>query len=280
MRVHHEVQILAHGLRPIYTIRAVVEAGSRCRIQCRPRPLSDAARAAFDVEAAWKFFRDDALGMLYGFSNQLMGWLDTTTGNYPCVPPDYEYCLEPELVEVGFPLVTQKVPSAASVILDSLNKRVGNPPDETLLDFATVYMKSGMELKKNFTELVNIVEKDSWVYNRTRNGEQTIGPSWVCDVLVCMIWKKGGLFKNMFNLEDDEINCTEQTNLDVYGMTVFNSSFELPSACYSRGEPGRKYCQLTGDYEMHLDVNQWKPYRHYGENCPSLDPKYVRPAGC
>ena len=47
-------------------------------------------------------------------------------------------------------------------------------------------------------------------------------------------------------------------------MTVFNSSFELPRACYSRGEPGRKYCQLTGDYEMHLDVNQWKPYQHYG----------------
>ena len=60
---------------------------------------------------------------------------------------------------------------------------MGNPPDETLLDFATVYMKSGMELKKNFTELVNIVEQDSWVYNRTRNGEQTIGDRNVRNML-------------------------------------------------------------------------------------------------
>ena len=58
-------------------------------------------------------------------------------------------------------------------------------------------------------------------------------------------------------------------------MTVFNSSFELPSACYSRGEPGRKYCQLTGDYEMHLDVNQWKPYRHYGVNTFSCLKKVI-----
>jgi hypothetical protein len=64
--------------------------------------------------------------------------------------------------------------------------------------------------------IVTEVEQDSWVYNTTRNGKPYTGPSMVCCVFVCNMWKAGGLFEEIKN----EVNCAELTNSDVRGVAA------------------------------------------------------------
>jgi len=236
-------------------------------------PLREEMRSAFDANAAMDWFRKSAEGFLYGYYNMLMGWLDTENGNWPLLPPDYKRQLEPTLVETLFPFVVKKAPGAGIVFVQTMNKRV----NATGLDLASVWKKAKTDMNLSFTELITIVEDDSWHYNTTRNGKvvDNGGPAWVCCVFVCEIYKQSGLFRNKFGVEDDEINCAEFTNLDVYGLNIFNET--LPESC---DQPGRNLCQLTGDYEMHLPVNQFELTKHFAEKCPSQGPNYTRPLGC
>ncbi len=47
-----------------------------------------------------------------------------------------------------------------------------------------------------------IVEQDSWSYHTTKNGAPAVGPSMVCCVFVCRMWKAAGMFSSI----QDQIN--------------------------------------------------------------------------
>ena len=72
-------------------------------------PLSDESRANFNETAANAFI-DSMLGIDYGYQNMLMGWIDTLSANYPCLPPTYDQCLAPELLEVLFTNLERLIP--------------------------------------------------------------------------------------------------------------------------------------------------------------------------
>lgn len=55
------------------------------------------------------------LGIDYGYEVMLMGWIDTLKDNYPCLPPNYDLCLAPELVEVLLTTAARLVPVAGRV---------------------------------------------------------------------------------------------------------------------------------------------------------------------
>lgn len=55
------------------------------------------------------------------------------------------------------------------------------------------------------------MEQDGWMYNTTRYGKPAMGPSMVCCVFVCNMWKAGGVFSNI----DNDFQCAELTNWDV-----------------------------------------------------------------
>ncbi len=64
-------------------------------------PLSDESRAKFNETAANEFI-DSMLGIDYGYEAMLMGWIDSVKDNLPCLPPNFDYCLSPELLDVLF----------------------------------------------------------------------------------------------------------------------------------------------------------------------------------
>lgn len=101
-------------------------------------------------------------------------------------------------------------------------------------------------------------QEDSWLYNTTRFGEQTMGGSAVCCVFGCHIWKAGGLFDGL-----DDIQCTEQTNFDDYSLTMFDTTTPRPEAC-QQADPNNVVCQLEGKYTLHLNsYDTRKAYRYF-----------------
>lgn len=121
-----------------------------------------------------------------------------------------------------------------------------------------------------------MVEWDSYVYNTTRYGKPVKGPSMVCCVFVCNMWKAGGLFADL----DDEVQCAEQTNLDDYHLNMLNPTPQRPADCIA-ADPTNPLCQLTGDYTLVLnDYATITPYANMSESCASLPPKYYRAPGC
>ena len=56
----------------------------------------------------------------------LWGWVDTLKDNYPCLPPDYDRCLEWPFLEVGFALFDRYIPSISHLLWwEAFNLRVG-----------------------------------------------------------------------------------------------------------------------------------------------------------
>merc|ERR1711871_900366 len=74
-----------------------------------------------------------------------------------------------------------------------------------------------------------IPEMDEWMYNTTRWGQPVEGMSMVCDVFICAVYKAAGLFGS----DAEQIQCSEQTNWDVYSIALFDKNFSLPSQCTS-----------------------------------------------
>jgi len=221
-------------------------------------PLSAEARAAFDEEAAREFFAS-VEGFDYGFYNFLYGWIDEADGgNYPCLPPDYESnCLQWELLEVVFALIDRVVPSISDQLWNQAwNLRLGT----SNLGTAEIYQEAASRGLES-SEVPAMVELDTYVYNTTRYGEPAMGPSMVCCVFVCNVWKAAGLFDDI----DEEINCAELTDYDDYRLTLLS------------GES----VQLMGDYAVTLnDLGTRDVYEHYAEDCPTLPPDYVQPSDC
>ena len=98
----------------------------------------------------------------------------------------------------------------------------------------------------------------------------------VCCVFVCAVWKESGIFEEIGN----DVNCGEFVNEDVYMLNVFEDPEKRPEAC-KKADPDNPVCQLMGSHTLYLNSYNTRPMTaHMAENCPSLAPDYVRPAGC
>jgi hypothetical protein len=78
----------------------------------------------YDEQKATDFFRSIE-GVDYGYPVLLTGWLDTYKNNLPCLPPTFERCLDPHLLDILFTTV-EKVSESASIIWkQAMGKRAG-----------------------------------------------------------------------------------------------------------------------------------------------------------
>jgi len=227
-------------------------------------PLSPEAVQNFNVTAAVEWF-STVEGLPYGFNNMLFCWVDTETGNYPCLPPDWGTCLPPEVVEWLAGFVDRIDPQLADKMFNlALNKRLNNTQVLRVPD--VVYQASQLGL--SFQQLVMLPEQDSWVY--------PTGKQMVCDVFVCQTWKNAGLFGSL----SDEIQCTEFTNWDAYAMSFFDSNYVRPQECVN-SDPTSQFCQIMGNFQMSLPgYNTKTAYPEMADSCPSLNPQYYRPPNC
>jgi len=231
-------------------------------------PLTAQARANFNETAAQaKFYELE--GIPYGYHNFLFGWIDTPADNYPCMPPEFDLCLSPEAVNIASGLVDRLSKAIADKMYNqALTHRV-NKPWGTFNTTAQIYQYAYQQLNLTFEELVILPEQDSWIYSD--------GPSMVCDVFVCTIWKSAGLFGNLA----DDIQCTELTPRDVYSMNVLDTNpNNRPQICVET-DPQLPFCQLGGDYQLALPgFGTVQPYAEMNQNCPGQPPAYSRPSNC
>jgi hypothetical protein len=138
--------------------------------------------------------------------------------NFPCLPPDFSSnCLQWEVLEPFIALVDRKIPEIGDMIWNpGMAKRLGTDALRT----AELYYeadKQGMTP----TDVIQVVEQDSWRYNTTRWGEPYVGQAMVCCVFVCNTWKSAGVFGELA----DSVNCAEFTNWDDVGDSSFFDLF-------------------------------------------------------
>jgi hypothetical protein len=238
-------------------------------------PLSPEKAAAFNTTAALQFFYENQ-GFNYGYLNFLFGWIDTRTDNFPCLPPNYEYCLGEPLVEMIALLwdsLSGDVPN--NVFRQALNHRLG-------MTNLTVFqvMETGAKQGLTFPDIYIRPEQDAWYYHTVRYNESAIGRAMVCCVFVCNMWKEGGLFDSI----DREINCGEQTLWDIFSMQVFDAkkmNDGRPDVC-KQADPDNALCQLIGTHTFHAkpDFNTRPLYAKMGQKCSSITPDYIRAPGC
>ena len=139
-------------------------------------PLSAESKKTFDAKAAFEFWKEHE-GLNYGFGTLLVGWVDTTNDNFPCLPPypdaqgsEGSWCLTWDLVQVLFPLVGKLGKWAVEQVwLEGFNHRVGvnatGPLCEGCLDtLSTFYQaeQNGLAVK----DLWSVPESDAWQYSQ------------------------------------------------------------------------------------------------------------------
>lgn len=243
-------------------------------------PLAPKYRQRFNATAANEFFRS-VEGLQYGYGTIFSGWIDTEARNYPCTPPydinrkEEKRCLTWKHFETGVAFALRYIKEGESIFLPAWNMHVTGSAF-TGLSFTELYRSAeakGMEL----SSIPAVVESD-WtpypsVYN---NGTSGPGLSMVCDVFVCMMWKAGGIFKEI----DDDFNCVEQTNNDIYQLSVLSPPQNRPASCVA-ADPDNRLCQLMGKWQLHLPkLDTRDMYRHMQEHCPTEPPVYERPGDC
>lgn len=222
-------------------------------------PLSDEARKSYNETAAIEFFKE-VEGTEYGFQTMLWAWLDTAMGNFPCLPTDYSSnCMQWEVLEVFIALVDRAVPEIGDTMWNpGFAKRLNVADGMRTADYFREAGKQGMVM----TDVIQIVEQDSWRYATTKNGEPYAnGHAMVCCVFVCNTWKAAGVF----GANTDSINCAEFTNYDDYALKIHADT----------------YHQILGKYSLKLnDFRITDVYPHMAEHCTALPPDYIRPVGC
>jgi len=234
-------------------------------------PLSEANRAIFNSTAAWNYFKT-VEGYQYGYVNQFWGWLDTDEQNYPCLPPDFKNCMVHHHFEILTGWLDKFDPTLTETFMkQSLNARFGTS-FPTLVEIYQYASGKGLSVPA----LYETIEFDSYVYDTTRYGKPAKGPSMVCCVFVCQMWKNGGLYESIGN----DLNCGETTNWDDYAQHIFVDNYQRPPQCVS-ADPNNPNCQLEGAYTLVFDSYDTKqPFEHMAEKCPSQNPYYTRPQNC
>jgi len=218
-------------------------------------PLKAEIRAKFNETAVYDWFKT-VEGMPYGYHNFVFGWIDTVQDNFPPI-------LDPQVFTIGFSLVEEIMPSAiASVYGEAMNKRLGTS-GLTIAELQVVAMQQGTTL----LEVQTIPEIDGWWYSD--------GYSYVCSSFVLAMYKQAGI------LDGFTLQGTEFTPKDVYSLNIFDTQSTLPAVC-TQADPTLPYCQILGAYRINLgiDFGSIPPYSNMNQNCPSIAPNYVRPAGC
>lgn len=236
-------------------------------------PLKKELREKFDEAAAAEYF-ESIEGFDYGYYNFLFGWIDTLKDNYPCVAPDYTTCLEWEHIPVLFGVIEGFAYNVTRQMLgQALNHRVGTQG----LSIAEV-LKAAHDKGIPANTLPEMVELDSWLYETHRYGEPAVGPSAVCSVFVCQMWKAAGLFKDTIH---NDVNCTELVPWDDVSLNIFEKDVsKLPSACQNITKNGQP-CQILGNYELPILGYSSRPaHEHMYEHCSSLPPKYAKTDDC
>lgn len=225
-------------------------------------PLTAAARAAFNQTAAVEHFLS-VEGVPYGFANFLFGWLDTADDNIP-------QPLSQQLVMVMFALLQKLSPGVCELMWNqALNHRLNS----TGLDCYEIYA-TAQARGLSFGQLIALPELDEWRYLLPGwASPETPVPSYVCDVYVCAVLKAAGLFA-WAGVADDEVNCVEFTNWDVYSLDFFQTNPVRPEVCV-KADPDNSLCQITGAYSLELNLHGTVPaYAHMREHCGGLAPAY------
>lgn len=220
-------------------------------------PLNDQARKSYNETAAVAFFKANE-GFNYGFKTMIWPWLDTLSGNFPCLPSDYESnCMTWDLLQPLIAFVDRVVPEIGDTMWnDGFAKRINVESTRT-----TALYQAAMQKGMAPNYVITIPEQDTWMYNTTRYDEPAVGRAMVCCVFVCSTWKAAGVFGEI----TDSVNCGEFTNWDDYSLTIH----------------AEKYEQIIGTYSLDLNAyNSKDMFAHIAEKCPALPPGYVRPEGC
>jgi len=234
-------------------------------------PLTAEARARFNETAAVEWFKQQE-GLEYGYHTLLWGWLDTINDNYPCLPPAFDQCLSWDMMESVFGWMDRWAPFLGELLFnEAFNLRLGSEG----LKAPELFMRAA-QMGYQHGELPTIPEQDVWLYNTTKHGEVTRGPSRVCCVFSCDLWKAAGVFGELA----DEIQCGELTNWDDYSLNLLDVPQQRPAQCVA-ADPTNALCQLEGSYQLHLNEYATKaPYPHLAEKCPTLAPEYKKPNDC
>ena len=178
-------------------------------------PLSPEASAAFDSKKAIEFFKENA-GNNYGFLNMLWTWIDVESDNFPCLPPNYDYCFGRQIFEMAIALLDDFMgDSHTNPARQSLNFRTNT----TNLSVTEIMQYAGETLDVDFSDVYVRPEQDSWEYTTLQNGKPHIGRSDICCVFVCGMWKSGGMFEKLIG-STNAIQCSEQTLWDIFSMKV------------------------------------------------------------
>ncbi len=192
-------------------------------------PLGAEARARFNEAAAVQYFKS-LEGVDYGYSNFLLGWLDTLHNNYPCFAPDFKRCLSPEHFEWIIAAMDRLMPNVAErFVLQAMNHRLGTQG----LRASALWRKAATSLGLKPGEVMAMVEDDKWLYNTTRYDKPVSASSRVCCAFVCAVWKASGLFGPL----TDTINCAEQTNWYVITVLYHQHHLLYIISCYCTSSP-------------------------------------------
>ncbi len=225
---------------------------------------NDAVRAAFDSSKAQAYI-ESTLGLPYGYHNFIFGFIDHV--NDEGILENLPYPATWQLFEVLFGVISGFDSGIAEKIWElALNFHGGTNG----LNTAQLANHAADVLGITFGQLMAIPESDDWVYPD--------GPSMVCDVYACSIFKHGGVFGEL----GKNITCSEFTNSDLYDLAIFNASYWSTVPACAAASPGLPYCQLMGTHQLLLnEFNSVVPYAGMFENCAVLPPAYKRqPAKC
>ena len=242
-------------------------------------PLSPEASAAFDSKKAIGYFKENA-GNNYGFLNMLWTWIDVKNDNFPCLPPNYDYCFGRQVFEMTIALLDDLMgDSHTNPARQALNFRINT----TNLSITEIMQYAGETLHIEFFDVYVRPEQDSWMYNTLQNGKPHIGRSNICCVFVCGMWKSGGMFDKLYG-DTNGIQCGEQTLWDIFSMKIYDDNklgVGRPQVCRD-ADPTNPMCQLMGNYTFHAtpDFNTRSVYKNMGQNCSSLAPNFTRNQGC
>jgi len=233
-------------------------------------PLNEKQSKAFNEENAKSFFLSTQ-GLDYGYYNMFWGLIDTMTDNYPCLPLNSGYdgdgrqgvCIQWELLEVLFGTLDRQIPYLSNMFWNqAFNLRLSTVGESTANLFYNAFTNKGIISQ----QIPFIPEQDSFMYQTTRDGVPASGRSMVCCVFVCSIWKSAGVFAT-YGLNDDQINCSEFTNVNDYALNIFSTE--------------KGYKQIIGDWSLELNRFHTKdPYEHMNQACASLSPEYTEDPLC